>query len=156
MNLKDLAIFSGRTRFTSKRVSQSPVRISQSMEFNAPYNSLQQEAQPLSATPSYYSDAPLSSSSTIGHWASEPRRNEYVEPPREQYLLTPERHMSHPCHIIERRNQLLSQPPSAIRGNKGILSLRNFILSAATISSTQVFRADISNYRLRPNWQTWD
>jgi len=93
----ELAIFSGRTRFvSSKRGSLSPASFSpQPMEINtSSYPLSQREAQPLSAAPSYYSDASMSSSPSIDHWASEPRRDEYVEPRREQYIPMSDRHMS--------------------------------------------------------------
>jgi len=84
----ELAIFSGRTRFvSSKRGSQSPASFpNQPIEINTSYPLAQREAQPLSAGPSYYSDASMSSSPSMDHWASEPRR--------EQYIPMPDRHMS--------------------------------------------------------------
>jgi hypothetical protein len=80
----ELAIFSGRTRFvSSKRGSLSPAPFSnQPIEINTSYPLAQREAQPLSAAPSYYSDASMSSSPSMDHWASEPRQDEYARAPK--------------------------------------------------------------------------
>lgn len=90
----ELAIFSGRTRIvTSKRGSLSPAPLSAHPIETIPtsYSSTRHGSQGTAVTSSYYSGAPMSS---VNDWASEPRRNEYVEPRREQYHPIPQREPS--------------------------------------------------------------
>jgi len=56
---------------------------------------VQYAAQPLSATPSYYSDVSMSSSPSVTNWASDSRRDEYIGPRREQYNSIHDRHTPH-------------------------------------------------------------
>lgn len=97
----ELTIFSGRTRFvSSKQGSPSPAPFSpQSMgPSTPPYPLPRIDMNALSATPSYYSDTPHSSTSSMGNWTPESRRDGYHGSQAEQFIPSQERRISQQYH----------------------------------------------------------
>lgn len=104
----ELTIFSGRTRFvSSKRGSQSPTSFPphpvDTSATHYHHQAIPHEAQPISAAPSYYSDTSLSSSPSVANWVPNSRRDEYVEPRREQQY-----NPIHDCHTTPQQYQPMS------------------------------------------------
>jgi hypothetical protein len=159
----ELAIFSGRTRFvSSKRGSQSPGPFPPPIETN--YRPTRPDAEPLSAAPSYYSETSMSSSSPISNWASEARRDEYIEPRREQYIPTQDRHLSQqyqPISHYRTQEQVPVPAPVSYQWQQGHTMPPQYYGGQMVVDQPYAPPAHHDNYRQQqqqqlftPNFQT--